>query len=80
MAARNSLFCQELFSSQVLKQFVFVIKQMVINNFNLFIFVLAETKLLKRVWERKGPRAKWIVKPPALARGNGIKVRTLLPE
>ena len=47
---------------------------MVINNFNLFIFVLAETKLLKRVWERKGPRAKWIVKPPALARGNGIKV------
>jgi len=34
----------------------------------------AETKLLKRVWEKKGPRAKWIVKPPALARGNGIKV------
>jgi tubulin polyglutamylase TTLL4 len=26
------------------------------------------------VWERKGCRAKWIVKPPALARGTGITV------
>ena len=34
----------------------------------------AETRLLRKVWERKGCRAKWIVKPPALARGNGIKV------
>ena len=34
----------------------------------------SETKLLRRVWERRGCRAKWIVKPPALARGTGIKV------
>ena len=34
----------------------------------------SETKLLRRAWERRGCRAKWIVKPPALARGTGIKV------
>ena len=34
----------------------------------------SESKLLRRVWERRGCRAKWIVKPPALARGTGIKV------
>jgi tubulin polyglutamylase TTLL4 len=34
----------------------------------------SDTKLLRRVWERKGCRAKWIVKPPALARGTGITV------
>ena len=30
----------------------------------------SETKLLRRVWEKRGCRAKWIVKPPALARGT----------
>ena len=34
----------------------------------------SDTKLLKKVWERRGCRAKWIVKPPALARGTGISV------
>ena len=34
----------------------------------------ADTKLLRRVWEKRGCRAKWIVKPPALARGTGITV------
>ena len=34
----------------------------------------ADTKLLKKVWEKRGCRAKWIVKPPALARGTGISV------
>ena len=33
-----------------------------------------DTKLLKKVWEKRGCRAKWIVKPPALARGTGISV------
>jgi len=38
-------------------------------------FVLpADTKLLKKVWERRGGRGRWIVKPPALARGVGISV------
>ncbi len=34
----------------------------------------SDAKLLRRVWEKKGCRAKWIVKPPALARGTGITV------
>merc|ERR1719228_1082751 len=34
----------------------------------------ADTKLLRKVWERRGGRGRWIVKPPALARGTGIKV------
>merc|ERR1719228_2148038 len=34
----------------------------------------ADTKLLRKVWERRGGRGRWIVKPPALARGEGIKV------
>jgi len=34
----------------------------------------ADTKLLRKVWERKGGKGRWIVKPPALARGTGIKV------
>jgi len=34
----------------------------------------ADTKLLRKVWERKGGKGRWIVKPPALARGAGIKV------
>lgn len=34
----------------------------------------ADTKLLRKVWERKGGKGRWIVKPPALARGEGIKV------
>jgi len=34
----------------------------------------ADTKLLRKVWERKGGKGRWIVKPPALARGVGIKV------
>jgi len=38
-------------------------------------FVLpADTKLLKKVWERRGGKGRWIVKPPALARGVGISV------
>ena len=27
-----------------------------------------------KVWERRGGRGRWIVKPPALARGVGISV------
>lgn len=34
----------------------------------------ADTKLLRKVWERRGGKGRWIVKPPALARGVGIKV------
>merc|ERR1719397_2390051 len=34
----------------------------------------ADTKLLRKAWERKGGKGRWIVKPPALARGEGIKV------
>merc|ERR550519_665223 len=34
----------------------------------------ADSKLLRKVWERRGGRGRWIVKPPALARGAGIKV------
>eukprot|EP00095_Tigriopus_kingsejongensis_P001801 maker-scaffold10_size831480-snap-gene-0.19 protein:Tk01801 transcript:maker-scaffold10_size831480-snap-gene-0.19-mRNA-1 annotation:"tubulin polyglutamylase ttll4" len=34
----------------------------------------ADTKILRRVWEKRGIKAKWIVKPPAMARGTGIKV------
>merc|ERR1719397_1276532 len=34
----------------------------------------ADTKLLRKVWERKGGKGRWIVKPPAMARGCGIKV------
>lgn len=34
----------------------------------------SDTKLLKKVWEKRGCKAKWIVKPPALARGTGISV------
>lgn len=34
----------------------------------------AETKILRKVWQKRGFKAKWIVKPPALARGVGIKV------
>ncbi|XP_078320455.1 uncharacterized protein LOC111112129 isoform X2 [Crassostrea virginica] len=38
-------------------------------------FVLpSDMKLLKRAWEDGGPKQKWIVKPPASARGIGIKV------
>jgi len=33
-----------------------------------------DVKLLRKVWERKGGKGRWIVKPPALARGEGIKV------
>lgn len=33
-----------------------------------------DSKLLRKAWERRGCGAKWIVKPPALARGSGIKV------
>lgn len=34
----------------------------------------ADTKILRKVWEKRGIKAKWIVKPPAMARGTGIKV------
>ena len=30
-----------------------------------------------KVWERKGGKGRWIVKPPAMARGCGIKVFAL---
>lgn len=33
-----------------------------------------DNKLLKRAWEDGGSKQKWIVKPPASARGIGIKV------
>ncbi|KAL3831786.1 hypothetical protein ACJMK2_023490 [Sinanodonta woodiana] len=33
-----------------------------------------DTKQLKRVWEDGGSKQKWIIKPPASARGIGIKV------
>jgi len=38
-------------------------------------FVLpGDAKLLKKVWERRGAKGRWILKPPALARGVGISV------
>ncbi|XP_062598773.1 tubulin monoglutamylase TTLL4-like [Saccostrea cucullata] len=38
-------------------------------------FILpSDMKLLKRAWEDGGTKQKWIVKPPASARGIGIKV------
>ncbi|KAI1899107.1 hypothetical protein AGOR_G00058080 [Albula goreensis] len=38
-------------------------------------FVLPQDmKLLRRAWEEGGSRIKWIIKPPASARGNGIQV------
>ncbi|KAM9487011.1 tubulin monoglutamylase TTLL4 isoform 1-T2 [Clarias gariepinus] len=38
-------------------------------------FVLPQDmKLLKKVWEEGGSRQKWIIKPPASARGMGIQV------
>merc|ERR1719193_2961001 len=38
-------------------------------------FVLpGDNKLLKKVWERRGAKGRWILKPPALARGIGISV------
>ncbi|OPL21094.1 LOW QUALITY PROTEIN: hypothetical protein AM593_10729, partial [Mytilus galloprovincialis] len=33
-----------------------------------------DNKLLKRAWEDGGNKQKWIIKPPASARGIGIKV------
>ena len=33
-----------------------------------------DAKLLRKVWEKRGVKAKWIIKPPAMARGTGIKV------
>lgn len=38
-------------------------------------FVLpTDIKLFKKIWEDGGNRLKWIIKPPASARGKGIKV------
>lgn len=38
-------------------------------------FVLpTDLKLFKKVWEDGGNRLKWIIKPPASARGKGIRV------
>ncbi|XP_078535328.1 tubulin monoglutamylase TTLL4 isoform X2 [Lissotriton helveticus] len=47
------------------------------KEFNFFpqTFVLPiDIKLLKKAWEESGTRQKWIVKPPASARGIGITV------
>ncbi|OCT61001.1 tubulin polyglutamylase TTLL4 isoform X2 [Xenopus laevis] len=47
------------------------------KEFNFFpqSFVLPQDiKLLKKAWEEGGNRQKWIVKPPASARGMGIQV------
>ncbi|XP_075465742.1 tubulin monoglutamylase TTLL4 isoform X2 [Ascaphus truei] len=47
------------------------------REFNFFpqSFVLPQDiKLLKKAWEEGGNRQKWIVKPPASARGMGIQV------
>ncbi|XP_069472972.1 tubulin monoglutamylase TTLL4 isoform X2 [Ambystoma mexicanum] len=47
------------------------------KEFNFFpqSFVLPlDIKLLKKAWEESGTRQKWIVKPPASARGIGIQV------
>ncbi|XP_075685239.1 tubulin monoglutamylase TTLL4 [Rhinoderma darwinii] len=47
------------------------------KEFNFFpqSFVLPQDiKLLRKAWEQGGTRQKWIVKPPASARGMGIQV------
>ncbi|KAM9305042.1 tubulin monoglutamylase TTLL4 [Gastrophryne carolinensis] len=47
------------------------------KEFNFFpqSFVLPQDiKLLKKAWEQGGTKQKWIVKPPASARGMGIQV------
>ncbi|XP_073401538.1 tubulin monoglutamylase TTLL4 isoform X2 [Dendrobates tinctorius] len=47
------------------------------KEFNFFpqSFVLPQDiKLLRKAWEEGGTRQKWIVKPPASARGMGIQV------
>ncbi|XP_063789944.1 tubulin monoglutamylase TTLL4 isoform X2 [Pseudophryne corroboree] len=47
------------------------------KEFNFFpqSFVLSQDiKLLRKAWEEGGTRQKWIVKPPASARGMGIQV------
>ncbi|XP_055861674.1 probable beta-tubulin polyglutamylase isoform X1 [Biomphalaria glabrata] len=47
------------------------------KEFNFFpqTFVLpTDNKLLKRIWEEGSGKQKWIVKPPASARGQGIRV------
>ncbi|XP_035688484.1 tubulin polyglutamylase TTLL4-like [Branchiostoma floridae] len=47
------------------------------KDFNFFplTFVLpSDFKQLKRTWEDGGTKQKWIIKPPASARGIGIKV------
>ncbi|KAM8934033.1 tubulin monoglutamylase TTLL4 [Pelodytes ibericus] len=47
------------------------------KEFNFFpqSFVLPQDiKLLKKAWEEGGTRQKWIIKPPASARGMGIQV------
>ncbi|KAK2180874.1 hypothetical protein NP493_421g01044 [Ridgeia piscesae] len=47
------------------------------REFNFFpqTFVLPiDAKLLKRAWDEGGNRHKWIIKPPASARGIGIRV------
>ncbi|XP_042698940.1 tubulin monoglutamylase TTLL4 isoform X3 [Chrysemys picta bellii] len=47
------------------------------KEFNFFpqSFILPQDiKLLRKAWEESGSRQKWIVKPPASARGIGIQV------
>ncbi|XP_037542671.1 tubulin polyglutamylase TTLL4 [Nematolebias whitei] len=44
-------------------------------NFIPRTFILPQDiKLLRRTWEDRGSKQKWIVKPPASARGTGIQV------
>ncbi|NXT09380.1 TTLL4 polyglutamylase, partial [Prunella fulvescens] len=47
------------------------------KEFNFFpqSFILPQDiKLLRKAWEEGASRQKWIVKPPASARGNGVQV------
>jgi tubulin polyglutamylase TTLL4 len=36
----------------------------------------ADTKLLRKVWEKRGVKAKWIIKPPAVSLTNSLSAIT----